>query len=60
MITDTNAVGIADRLTWAASHRLRDFGAARLVPSFLAEGEKSVLRMVAQIQGGVPPRREPH
>ncbi|MDQ3717361.1 MAG: hypothetical protein M3381_15325 [Actinomycetota bacterium] len=56
MITKTNAISIADGITWAASNRLRYLGA----PDFAGAGEKSVLSMVAQVRGGIPPRREPH
>lgn len=60
MITETNAIGNADGQTWASANRLRYLGARLLAPVFAADGEKSVLSMVAQVQGGIPPRREPH
>jgi hypothetical protein len=60
VITKTNAIGNADGMTWAASNRLRYLGAPLVAPDFAAEGETSVFRMVAQVQGGIPPRREPH
>lgn len=60
MITKTNAIGIADGMTLAASYRLRFLGAPLLAPDFRAEGDNSVFSMVAQVQGGIPPRREPH
>ena len=60
MITMTNAIGNADGMTWAASNRFRYLGAPLVAPDSLAEAEKSVFGMVAQVQGGIPPRREPH
>lgn len=60
MINMTNAIGTADGMTWAASDRHRYLGAPLVAPDLAAEGEKSVFRMVAQVQGGIPPRREPH
>lgn len=60
MITKTNAIGMTDGTTWAASNRLRFLGVPGNAPMFTADGEKSVLSMVAQVQGGIPPRREPH
>ncbi|MGI8723718.1 MAG: hypothetical protein ACR2JG_16030 [Geodermatophilaceae bacterium] len=60
MITKTNAIGNADGMTWAASNRLRYLGAPCIAPDFAADVEKSVHSMVAQAQGGIPPRREPH
>ncbi len=60
MITKTNAIGNADGMTWAASNRLRYLGAPLVAPDFRADGDNSVLSMVAQVQGGIPPRREPH
>jgi len=63
VILTFNAIGIADgsdRAVWAASNRLRFLGAPLLAPDFVAAGDSSVLSMVAQVQGGIPPRREPH
>ncbi|MBA3411624.1 MAG: hypothetical protein H0U15_12475 [Geodermatophilaceae bacterium] len=60
MITKTNAIGNADGMTWAASYRPRFLGAPVLAPDFRADEENSVFSMVAQVQGGIPPRREPH
>ena len=60
MITMTNAIGNADGMTWAASNRFRYLRAPLVAPDSLAEAEKSVFGMVAQVQGGIPPRREPH
>ncbi len=60
MITKTNAIGTADGATWAASRRLRYLGTPLLAPDFVAEGDNSAFSMVAQVQGGIPPRREPH
>ncbi len=59
MITKTNALGDADGMTWAASNRYRYLGAPLVAPDFDVAGETSVFRMVAQVQGGIPPRREP-
>ena len=58
--TDGNVDG-TDCSPWVASNRLRYQGAP-LLASVIggAAGEKSVFRMVAQVQGGIPPRREPH
>lgn len=60
MITSTSASGVADGTTRAASNRFRDLGAPLVAPDFRADGESSVLSMDAQVQGGIPPRREPH
>jgi len=60
VINMTNALGNTDGMTRAASNRLRYLGAPRVAPDFAVEGETSVFRMVAQVQGGIPPRREPH
>ncbi|MEJ7771484.1 MAG: hypothetical protein WKF51_06245 [Geodermatophilaceae bacterium] len=60
MIIKTNASGIADGMTWATSGRLRFLGAPITAPESVADGDKSVHSMVAQVQGGIPPRREPH
>ncbi|MDQ3505186.1 MAG: hypothetical protein M3446_05725 [Actinomycetota bacterium] len=60
MITKTNAIGTADGTTWTASCRLRYVGAPLLAPDFVADGDNSVFSMVAQVQGGIPPRRDPH
>jgi hypothetical protein len=60
VITETNAIGTADGTTWLASNRLRYLGAPLLASVKGAEGDDSVFSMVAQVQGGIPPRREPH
>ncbi len=60
MITKTNAIGNADSMTWVASNRLRLVGAPRLAPICIAEEETSVFSMADQVQGGIPPRGEPH
>ncbi|MBA3799373.1 MAG: hypothetical protein H0X18_09860 [Geodermatophilaceae bacterium] len=61
MITKTNAIGTADGMTtWAVSGRLRYLGTPLLAPDVIAEGDNSVFSMVAQVQGGIPPRRDPH
>jgi len=57
---DTNAIGIADGQIWAASYRLRFTGAPLVAPDFVADGDNSALNTVAQVQGGIPPRRDPH
>lgn len=59
MSTKTNALGNADGVIRAASNRLRYLGAPRIAPVFAAEGETSVFSMADQVQGGIPPRREP-
>lgn len=60
MITETIAISVTDGMTRAASDRLRFLGATSVTPIDSADGEKSARSMVAQFQGGIPPRREPH
>ncbi len=60
VISNETAIGTADGMTWAASNRFRYLGAPLVAPDSLADAEKSVFGMVAQVQGGIPPRREPH
>lgn len=60
MITETNAISVTDGMNRAASNRLRFLGATSVTPFYSADGEKSARSMVAQVQGGIPPRREPH
>jgi len=60
VISNETAIGTADGMTWAASNRFRYLGAPLVAPDLRADGEISVFRMVAQVQGGIPPRREPH
>lgn len=60
MIIKTNALGNADGVIRAATTRFRFLGAPLVAPDSVVEGETSVFRMVAQVQGGIPPRREPH
>ncbi len=60
MITKANAIGAADGMTWTASCRLRYLGAPLLAPDFVVDVDNSVFSTVAQVQGGIPPRRDPH